>query len=138
MIYIAQVIITIFVIWSAIQQGRKHEINRKKTTKERKAWHRNNFLLYCAVCIGCIFIAGYHENWWKIIIASLVIRVALFDKFYANAAGLGATYIGDGVEFLEGIEVKIFGTYGGKKKTLVSILVLITLNILNYLFTLKS
>lgn len=133
MIFIAQILIIIFVIWSAIKQGEKHQINRKLTTNQRKEWHRNNFILFCAFCLGMVFVAGYKENWWKITIASLLIRVALFDYFYSKAADLSTSYIGDGLEFLEGIEVKIFGKNGGIKKMIISLLALIILNSLNIL-----
>lgn len=132
MIIIAQILIIIFVIWSAIQQGHTHQENKKLTTNQRKKWHRTNFLIYCGVCLSCIFIAGFYENWWKMLIASLLIRVAFFDYFYSRAADLDVRYIGDGLEFLEGIEVKIFGHYGGIKKLIIASLLLITLNALNY------
>ena len=128
MIYFYQILMIVFIIFSARQQGMTHAGNKMLDKDEQKKWHFDGLATYCIMCAAMVY-----SCYW-LVIPAFIIRVALFDPIYSKRAGLKPAYIGDGKQFSERLAIKLFGVNGGIKKAIVFLILSFALNVLNYYF----
>ena len=130
-IIIFQLILLAYILISA---GRDSDSIRMKTITvdnllitRLKRWHRSGAITYIIVCGMLTYFLG-----WKILIAGVIIRIAFFDLALNKWAGFPFDLIGT-TALTDQFFAKIFGQHGAVKKALAFFVLLIALNILNYL-----
>jgi len=122
----AQIILLLIAFLFGLHDGCTHRDNRLITPAKRKLWHFSGALLYTAFTAAlCVRFED-----WRLVIAAVILRAAIFDIGYNVGASITPTYIGDGVENIEAAMVKIFGKQGAYWKALSFLALLVGLNLI--------
>lgn len=103
-----------------------------ETTNSRiQRWHRDGVILDILVTIPGAYIAG--NNWWQIVVSSLLLRLATFDLAFNKWSGLSITFLGS-TAWVDKQFVKVFGTNGAVKKSLFFFILLVLFDVAKIIF----
>jgi hypothetical protein len=127
---LCQLYLAVLSVWLGVRDGRSFEFTRRLSEKQMDAWHFDGGAIYAIAAIPTFFFVG-----WISIAYALLIRGSLFDIGYnAMRVNVPIGYIGDAKQWLEKQNVKVFGKFGAVKKAAFYIAIIITINILKFIF----
>lgn len=133
MIYVFQAYLIVCVLFLAGKDADSYQLKDKTdnalSAGRVKRWHRDGFILYLLILLPLI--VWDTRDAWKLAIAWVLIRAALFDLAFNHWASLPVQYLG-GTAWADGQFVKIFGKNGAIKKSLAFAILLVGLNLLNH------
>lgn len=100
--------------------------NGELTNNRIKRWHRDGVFLDVLYTLGAAYNAD--KNWWKVVIASVLIRLSIFNLVFNYWAGLSITELGSTAWFDKKLS-KIFGQQGAVKAAIFFFILLIIFDV---------
>lgn len=113
----------------ADSQQLKDKTDNPQTRGQVNRWHRDGvalFILYLAPLIVWDW-----RDAWKIVLASGLLRLSVYDLAFNSWASLPITYLG-GTAWADRVFVGLFGVNGAVRKSITFLAILIAGNILNH------
>jgi hypothetical protein len=133
MIYIDQLYLIICTLFLAGKDADSYQLKEKQdnalSATRVKRWHRDGLIL--AFLYVLPLVVWQPANAWRIVIATILIRLVFFDLPFNHWADLAVTYLG-GTAWADKIFVRIFGINGAIKKTITFLILWIGANLLNH------
>ncbi len=111
----------------AISYKLKSRVDNDLSFSRIKRFHRDGAFLNILFILPFIYFDTY--SWWKYILYTILIRIAIFDPFFNYQAGLNSRFLGS-TALWDKQFIKIFGINGAIKKSLLFIILLAITNIL--------